>query len=138
MNENAQQAFLHRRGRPASGNFELYSWLFMRVSGVILLFVAVFHLFYMHFIITVDAIDFDLIAERLRNPLWKLYDFFLLFFSLTHGVNGFRYVLDDYLRHPGWTIFVKSVVSILYFAFLAMGTYIILTFSPQTVLTAQP
>ena len=37
------------RARPESG-FELYAWLFMRVSGVVLLVMAILHLAIMHII----------------------------------------------------------------------------------------
>lgn len=134
MNQPLGHAFEQRRGRLPRSNFELYSWLFMRISGVILLGVAVFHLFWMHVVVGVDAIDFELVAERWSNPLWKLYDFFLLLFALTHGINGFRYILDDYVRTPGWAVFTKSVVFLVYVAFLGIGAYIIFTFSAETLL----
>lgn len=138
MNATLNRSFTNRRGRVPRSNFELYSWFFMRISGVVLLGLAVFHLFWMHFVIGVEEIDFDLIAERWRNPLWKLYDFFLLLFALTHGVNGFRYVLDDYVHRPGWLAFAKAAVFVVYVAFLGMGAYIILTFAPETVFSALP
>ena len=136
MSTNLNRAFANRRGRPARGNFELYSWLFMRISGVVLLGIAVFHLFYMHFAIGVDNIDYDLIVERWRNPLWKVFDFFLLLFALTHGVNGFRYILDDYVHRPGWAVFAKSLLFIVYVTFLGLGAYIILPFAPGIALAS--
>lgn len=136
MNATLSRAFETRRGRGARSNFELYSWLFMRISGVVLLGLAVFHLFWLHIAVGVDNIDFDLVAERWANPLWRLYDFFLLAFALTHGLNGFRYILDDYLHRPGWLVFAKSLVFLVYVAFLGMGAYIILTFSPEVLVPA--
>jgi len=136
MNRPLGHAFEQRRGRLPKSNFELYSWLFMRISGVILLGLAVFHLFWMHVVVGVDAIDFELVAERWDNPLWKLYDFFLLLFALTHGINGFRYILDDYVRKPGWAVFAKSMVFLVYVAFVGIGAYIIFTFSAATLLSS--
>lgn len=129
MNGNLNRAFTHRRGRVPRGNFELYSWLFMRVSGLLLLVIAVFHLFYMHFVIGVDNIDFMVVAERWTNPLWKVFDFFLLLFALTHGMNGLRYIVDDYVHRPGWVVGIKSLLFLVYVALLGIGAYIILTFS---------
>ncbi|HWV58074.1 MAG TPA: hypothetical protein VNZ57_11545, partial [Longimicrobiales bacterium] len=51
----------NRRRRLPGGKFELYSWLFMRVSGVVLLGIAVFHLFWMHMVIGVENIDFSVV-----------------------------------------------------------------------------
>lgn len=140
MNGNLSRAFVNRRGRVPHGNFELYSWLFMRISGLVLLVIAVFHLFYMHFAIGVDNIDYDLIAARWTNPLWKVFDFFLLFFALTHGINGLRYIVDDYVHRPGWAVAVKSFIFLVYVALLGIGAYIILTFqfTPESVQAALP
>nr|WP_290666537.1 hypothetical protein [Ardenticatena sp.] len=110
-----------------SSNFELFAWLFMRVSGIILLVIALGHLFYMHFVVGVTNIDFALIAERWENPFWRIYDTFLLFFAFTHGTNGMRYIIDDYFR-GGVRVTLKLLLYLLYFALMVMGTYVIVTF----------
>ncbi|HEY8469063.1 MAG TPA: succinate dehydrogenase hydrophobic membrane anchor subunit [Longimicrobiales bacterium] len=130
MSNQAIEAFGRRRGRPPNSNFELYSWFFMRISGVILLGLAVFHLFWMHAVIGVDQIDFDVVAQRWTNPLWRLYDLFLLAFALTHGMNGLRIIVDDYVHKAGWLTAVKAVLFVIFAAFLGMGAYIIVTFTP--------
>ena len=118
-----------RRGvlvQPRS-RFEFYAWLFTRLSGVILLLMAVFHILYMHFYLQVGNIDFNVIAARWRNPLWRVYDFTLLAFGFTHGMNGARVVLEEYirgsLRKP-----VLVVLGIVYVALLLMGAWIIFSF----------
>lgn len=116
----------HRR--PGSRGFEAYAWLFMRLSGVVLLGLAVFHLMWMHFAIGVDNIDFQTVAERWSNPLWRIYDFALLVFALSHGVNGLRTVLEDYVRAPRWLLTVKGAVYVVTFLLLSMGSWIIFTF----------
>jgi succinate dehydrogenase / fumarate reductase membrane anchor subunit len=122
-----------RRGgghvRPGSRGFEAWAWLFMRVSGVVLLFLAVFHLLWMHYVIGVDNLDFQTVVSRWSNPLWRLYDFALLGFALVHGVNGLRMVLEDYLKKPGSLLAVKSVAYVLAFLLLSAGAWIIFTFS---------
>ena len=135
MKNGASRAFEQRRGRPPGGNFELYSWFFMRISGIVLLGLAVFHLFWMHMVIGVDNIDFDVVAQRWNNPLWRLYDLFLLAFALAHGMNGLRTVVDDYVHPAGWAAAVKSVLFVIFALFVGMGAYIILTF-PVTAAAA--
>ncbi|MFQ5927256.1 MAG: succinate dehydrogenase [Terriglobia bacterium] len=115
--------------RPASG-FELYAWLFMRVSGVLLLFLALGHLAIMHMIHGVEEIDFAFVAARYRNPLWRLYDWFLLMLALVHGMNGLRVLVDDYVRRRDLRVGSLIVVYFLTFVFLAVGSYVILTFQP--------
>lgn len=116
----------HRR--PGARGFEAYAWLFMRLSGVVLLGLAVFHLMWMHFAIGVDNIDFQTVAGRWANPLWRIYDFALLVFALSHGVNGLRTVLEDYVRTPRRLLAVKGTVYVLAFLLLSMGSWIIFTF----------
>ena len=117
------------RPRPAS-NFELYSWFFMRISAVALFVLATFHLIYMHLIVGLDAIDFQVIAQRWESPGWRLYDLFLLAFGWIHGTNGVRVVLDDYIHSQGWKVLAKSLLYVLAFIIIVLGAYVIFTFKP--------
>ena len=121
------QATSPARPRPAS-NFELYSWFFMRISAIVLFILALFHLVYMHLVIGLDAITFEIIAERWQSPGWRLFDLFLLVFGWIHGANGLRIVLDDYIHPQGWKVFVKSILYVVTFVLIVLGAYIILTF----------
>jgi succinate dehydrogenase / fumarate reductase membrane anchor subunit len=121
--------FTSTRPRPAS-NFELYSWFFMRISAVVMFVLVGFHLFYMHVILGVDAIDFDVIAGRWASPFWRLYDFFMLAFAWLHCSNGVRVVLDDYVHHQAWRVLAKSVLYVVAFIILVLGAYVIFTFQP--------
>jgi succinate dehydrogenase / fumarate reductase membrane anchor subunit len=117
------------RPRPAS-NLELYSWFYMRISAIIMILLVGFHLFYMHVILGVDAIDFDIIAGRWESPFWRLYDLFMLLFAWLHCANGVRIVLDDYVHHQGWRVIAKSMLYIVVFILLVLGAYVIFTFKP--------
>jgi len=121
------QARIPARPRPAS-NFELYSWFFMRVSAIALFTLAVFHLVWMHIVIGLDAINFEVIAQRWQSPGWRLYDMFLLTFGWLHGANGMRVVIDDYIRSQGWRVLLKSVLYVLVFIIVVLGAYVIFTF----------
>jgi len=117
------------RLRPVGG-FELYLWLFMRVSGVLLLLLALGHLAIMHLVHTVDEVDFAFVATRYRNPLWRMYDWFLLMLALVHGMNGLRVLIDDYLRPSGLRVLSLVVLYFFTFFFFAVGSYVILAFNP--------
>ncbi len=120
------------RGRP-HGGFEFNMWLFMRVSGLLLIFLALFHMFWLHFVISVEKITFDTIVARWTGPhavLWRTFDLLLLAFAFTHGVNGLRNVLDDYFHSPGWRAFLKIGLVVFWFVLMAMGMFIIFTFVP--------
>jgi succinate dehydrogenase / fumarate reductase membrane anchor subunit len=122
--------------RPVSGSrFEAYAWFFMRISGFVVLFLALIHFFWMHFTIGVENITFDTIVGRwtaagFEGAFWRTYDLFLLVFGFTHGMNGARQVIEDHVtdkrgRQVIWYLLV-AVWALLIF----MGAWIIFTFRP--------
>jgi succinate dehydrogenase / fumarate reductase membrane anchor subunit len=117
------------RPRPA-GSIELSSWFFMRISAIIMVLLVGFHLFYMHLVVGVDAINFEVISERWSSPFWRLYDFFMLTFAWLHSTNGVRIVLDDYIRSPGWSVFAKAILYLFAFVVFVLGSYVVFTFQP--------
>jgi succinate dehydrogenase / fumarate reductase membrane anchor subunit len=90
--------------------FELYAWLFMRLSGVLLVPLAFGHLAIMHIINNVHDIDLNFVALRWAMLGWRIYDAALLGFAFIHGLNGFRYVVDDYVHNPRWNRAIKWVM----------------------------
>jgi succinate dehydrogenase / fumarate reductase membrane anchor subunit len=116
--------------RPESG-LELYAWIFMRVSGLALLFLALGHLLVMHIIHNVDHIDFQFVAARYATPFWRTYDLLMLWFAMIHGVNGVRTVMVDYIRAGGWRVASLASLYVLGFVLLTLGSLAILTFHPM-------
>jgi succinate dehydrogenase / fumarate reductase membrane anchor subunit len=115
--------------RPVGG-LELYAWFFMRVSGILLLFLALGHLAIMHIINSVDAVNYDFVARRYTTPFWRTYDLTMLWLALGHGLNGVRAILDDYVTAKSWRVVSLSVLYIVGFVFLLLGSLVILTFQP--------
>jgi succinate dehydrogenase / fumarate reductase, membrane anchor subunit len=111
----------------AQGSFEVEAWMFMRVSGVVMLLIAVGHLLYMHLVTGVDNIDYAWILQRWANPVWRLYDWLLLAFALAHGTNGVRTVLDDYVPRGLRNVAVKWLLYVVAFTCLLMGSQIVAT-----------
>jgi succinate dehydrogenase / fumarate reductase membrane anchor subunit len=111
-----------------SSNFELYAWYFMRISGLILLVIAVFHVLYMHINVGVENIDFDDVAARWDSPFWRIFELFLLVFGLSHGINGTRQVLDDYVHSRGWRVVARTTIYMVGLAIGVMGAYVLFTF----------
>ena len=62
------------RSRRPKQNFETWSWFFMRVSGLVLLFIALLHFALTHIINDVVETDVAFVAARWDNPLWRLND----------------------------------------------------------------
>ena len=117
-----------RTQRRPRQSFETWSWLFMRVSGLALVFLALLHFSITHILNDVTDTDFDFVAERWANPLWRLFDWALLALALLHGLNGLRWVIDDYVRAPAGRAAIKAVVYSLSFGLFALGTLTIVTF----------
>lgn len=116
---------LERRPRM---NFETWSWYFMRISGLILIFLALVHFSITHIIYDVVETDAAFVGARWNNPLWRAYDWTLLALGLLHGLNGLRWIIDDYVRSPGKRATVKAVLYSITGVLFAYGTLTIITF----------
>ncbi len=116
------------RARP-SGGVELYAWIFMRFSGLLLLFLALGHLFIMHVFNSIHTIDYDFVVVRYLNLFWRGYDLTMLWLALLHGLNGLRTILDDYLKGFARDTAVRALY-VIGVAFLVIGTYAIIAFKP--------
>ena len=110
-------------------NFETWSWFFMRVSGLVLLFLALTHFAITHILNDVVETDAEFVAARWENPLWRMFDWVLLTLALGHGLNGLRWIIDDYVRRPSARATVKAVLYSVSGALFAYGTFTIVTYS---------
>jgi succinate dehydrogenase / fumarate reductase membrane anchor subunit len=115
--------------RPSST--EVWWWFFMRISGVVLLFLVLIHLYIMHLVGSgVERVDFAFVAERWDDVGWKTFDWALLVLALLHGANGLRIIIDDYIHSPGVRTAVKATLYALSAILMIMGTAVIVTFNP--------
>jgi succinate dehydrogenase / fumarate reductase membrane anchor subunit len=119
------------RDRPLRG-FELWTWLFMRISGIVLLFLTVGHVLIMHVLDEgVDRVNFAFIQLRWASPFWKTWDWLMLVLALLHGVNGLRVIVLDYVRPAGARLAMNSFFTVLGAALMALGTIVVVTFDPS-------
>ncbi len=129
--------FTHTGSRPRPTNaFEVYSWYFFRVSGILLLIFVMIHLVVMHLINNVEVVDYRFISERWASPLWRTFDLILLFLALAHGINGVRTLIYDYIQSRGWRLFSLSAMYTTLAFFLLIGAQVIFTFQPVISTTA--
>ena len=116
------------RDRPVGG-FELWGWLFMRISGLVLLVLAVGHTLIMHVVDEgVGRVNFGFVATRWGSPFWRTWDWMLLVLALIHGINGLRVITLDYVRKPGVRLTINMVFYILGFTLFVLGSVIVFTF----------
>ncbi|MCA9960141.1 MAG: hypothetical protein KC443_13960 [Anaerolineales bacterium] len=88
----------HRKVQVRS-NLERYGFLFMRMSGISLLILAVGHMLIQHVLNSVHNLTLEFVALQWNSWGWKAYDLLLLAFAFSHGINGLRNVLGDYIHN---------------------------------------
>jgi succinate dehydrogenase / fumarate reductase membrane anchor subunit len=117
--------------RPAAGR-ELYAWLFMRLSGLLLVVLVLGHLFIMTVLDGgVHRVDFAFVAGRWSSPLWQFWDLAMLWLAEIHGTVGLRTVINDYARRDATRFWLKVLLYTSAVLILALGTFVIFTFDPN-------
>ena len=112
-------------------NTELYAWIFMRISGVVLLVLIFGHLFVNLMVGEgVSAIDFAFVGGKWSSPFWQVWDLLMLWLAMIHGTNGVRTIINDYAERDGTRIVLKAILYIACIVTIVMGTLVIFTFDP--------
>jgi succinate dehydrogenase / fumarate reductase membrane anchor subunit len=122
------------RQRRARGrtNTELYAWLFMRVSGLLLVVLVLGHLFIMNILDGgVQRINFGFVAGRWASPFWQVWDLLMLWLAMIHGTNGLRTIINDYTRRDATRFWLKMLLYTASGLTIALGTLVIFTFDPN-------
>jgi succinate dehydrogenase / fumarate reductase, membrane anchor subunit len=125
-----------RKQRPSGSrsktNFELYAWVFMRLSGLALIFLVLGHLLIMNILDGgVQRINFAFVAGRWSSPFWRTWDLLMLWLAEMHGTNGLRTVINDYAERPQSRFWLKMLLYASATLVLTLGTLVIFTFDPQ-------
>jgi succinate dehydrogenase / fumarate reductase membrane anchor subunit len=127
--ENPGQAY--RRRKTTRGNYELYGWVFMRASGVVLLVLIFAHLF-VNLVAGegITAIDFGFVAGKWASPFWQVWDLLMLWLAMLHGTNGVRTIINDYAERDGLRMWLKIALYSAFVVVVVLGTLVIFTFDP--------
>lgn len=131
--------------RPA-GSFEYTMWLFTRFSGLaLLLFGAIsmgaafmlggrmsldMHEMYRwiffpnpNHVVNTRIPD---VSQGWSNAFWQIYSMVMIFMAGTHGLNGVRMVLEDYLERPLLVAVMRTLIFSLWISALIVSIYVIL------------
>jgi succinate dehydrogenase membrane anchor subunit len=129
-----------RHLKPAGG-FELWAWYFMRISGLVLVFLALGHLFITHILNNVETINYAFVSSRWADPktgvIWRLWDLTMINLAMFHGFNGLRQVLDEYVTRPGRRVIVHTLIWMSMTAMIVIGTFAILMFQKDAAYIEQ-
>ena len=117
--------------RKKGANLEKWGWLYMRISGVLLVVLIFGHLFVNLMLGEgIHALDWGFVAGKLANPFWQWWDILMLWLALIHGANGMRTIVNDYVtgattrRVLVWALWIAAGLLIV------LGTLVVFAFDP--------
>ncbi|AQU66881.1 succinate dehydrogenase hydrophobic membrane anchor subunit [Streptomyces niveus] len=114
------------------GNFEMAAWLFMRLSGVVLVVLVIGHLL-IQLVLDggVTKIGFAFVAGRWASPFWQAWDLLMLWLAMLHGANGMRTIINDYAERANTRLWLKGLLYTATGFTILLGTLVIFTFDPN-------
>lgn len=126
-------------------NLEYMMWMFTRISGLTFFLLAIIGLLaalYMGARLHMNVgtlmrwtffpnpnhvLDSEIPnIDTWANGLWQIFQISILFFGGTHGLNGLRVVLEDYVHHPGLQLLVRFSVFLVWVFLLMLSIYVVL------------
>ncbi|MDG9704319.1 succinate dehydrogenase hydrophobic membrane anchor subunit [Streptomyces sp. DH37] len=121
-----------RTPKVTRGNFEMQAWLFMRLSGIVLVLLVVGHLL-IQLVLDggVSKVNFAFVAGRWASPFWMTWDLLMLWLAMLHGANGLRVIINDYAERDGTRFWLKTLLYTATVFTVLLGTLVIFTFDPN-------
>lgn len=103
------------------------SWLFQRITGLVLAIAMVGHYILMHYTPT-SGHEFASTFERMQNPLWKVFYLTFVVLGLYHGLNGIWSIVRDYKMKRWVSISILGIILIAGLSFGIFGFMNVLSF----------
>jgi succinate dehydrogenase / fumarate reductase membrane anchor subunit len=120
-----------RSAKPKRTNWEKWGWIYMRLSGVVLIVLVFGHLFANLWVGEgIKAIDFAFVAGKWADPFWQVWDLAMLWLALIHGTNGMRTIVNDYAEREKTRKLLVWILWVTCAALVVLGTLVIFTFDP--------
>jgi succinate dehydrogenase / fumarate reductase membrane anchor subunit len=111
-------------------NWEKYGWMYMRISGAVLIVLIFGHLIVNLWDKGVGAIDFAFVAGKWTNPCWQVWDVLMRWLALIHGTNGMRTITNDYAEKEWVRKKLNVSLWVVCGALIILGTLVATTFDP--------
>jgi succinate dehydrogenase / fumarate reductase, membrane anchor subunit len=136
------------RGRSGS-RFETFMWFFTRVSGIVFLLMGAFNIIYANltrssgtldvgsqmrwafFPISFHITSSSVEVANFQNPFWLIWSFLLFIVAATHGYNGLRVILGDYVRHPLFRGWLKALLFAIWLFLIGAGAFLVFVYATQ-------
>ena len=109
-------------------NYERAFWLFMRLSGVAMLILAVGHMVIQHVLNSSANLTLQFVAAQWSSWGWKTFDILLLWMAIPHGIRGLFNILSDYVHNPAARRLVGIVLGLFVVATVIWATIAIALF----------
>lgn len=127
-------------------NLDYAMWIFTRVSGILIILLAIIGMvgaFWLGARLQMDVAtlyrwtffpnpnhvvnsDIPDVTLGWANAYWQIMQMMLVFFAGTHGMNGLRVVLEDYLKASWWRTFWRGLIFFAWLFMLVVAIYVIL------------
>ncbi len=139
-----------RVARSRSGSkFETFMWFFTRVTGILFLLMGAFNIIYANLTRSTGALDVgaqmrwaffpisfhvsssNVEVTNFSNPFWHVWSFLLFVIAATHGYNGIRVILSDYVRRPLLLAWLKALVFGIWLFLILAGLFLVFVYGAQ-------
>ena len=127
-------------------NFEYLMWIFTRISGLALFVLAIIGMTSAFALGARTQVDLPTLMRWTffpnpnhvvnsnipdvtlgwANGFWQIMQILIVFFGATHGFNGLRVVVEDFIGPSLWRPFLRGLVFMLWIFFLIAAIYVIL------------
>ncbi len=139
---------MRSRTAPQIGfNLDYLMFLFTRISGLalwLLCFIGIAAAFYMgartYLAGDIGALDrwtffpnpnhvtntaIPDVTKGWANAWWQIMEMVILFFGVSHGMNGLRMVLEDYFGNSWGRVLLRGAIFLVWLFVLVIGIYVI-------------
>ena len=115
------------------GDYERYLWLFMRLSGVAMLILAVGHMVIQHILNSSANLTLAFVAAQWSSWGWKVFDIALLWMAIPHGIRGLFNILSEYVHNGAVRRLIAIVLILFIIATVIWATIAISLFDPAMI-----
>ncbi len=140
---SARSTLRPRSVQPA-WSFEYIMWFFTRVSGLTMYLLALSGVVGAFILGARTQVDLQTLLRWMFFPnrfhvepylddaafwvtaWWQIMQILIVFFAVSHGFNGLRVVIEDYVGRSFWRPLLRSVVFLLWLAMLVIAVFVIL------------
>lgn len=127
-------------------SFEYLMWIFTRISGISLIILAIVGVSAAFIMGARTQMDVGTLMRWTffpnpnhvvnsnipdvtigwANAYWQIMQMLVIFFAGTHGINGIRMVIEDYVGASWLRIFLRSLLFLVWLFMMILAVYVIL------------